>query len=111
MPNLKIYVDQTVWTERQEALVDALAPLRAMLCERLDVEISACQLALLPVHGLEDQPLVNAEIFVLPRPERTREMLEAVCRTLRDRLTEAGGGARTAVRCNGLDPQSYFAVR
>ena len=111
MPNLKVYVDEAIWTERRDALAQALAPIRSMLCERLDVDVSACQLALLPVHGLPDQPLVNAEIFVLARPERTRAMLEAVCRTLRDRLSEAGGGARTAVRCDGLDPRSYFAIK
>lgn len=111
MPNLKVYVDEAVWAERQDALAAALAPVRSMLCERLKVDASACQLALLPVRGLQDQPLVNAEIFVLPTPERTRDVLEAVCRTLRDRLSEAGGGARTAVRCNGLDPQFYFAIK
>lgn len=111
MPNLKINVDEMVWAERREALTAALGPLRAMLCERLDVGVAACQLALQPVAGLPDQPLVSAEIAVLPRPERTRDFLEAVCGTLRDRLSEASGGASTAVRCTTLDPLGYLAIK
>lgn len=75
MPNRKIYVDETLWVERLTALTMALGPLSAMLCERLDVGIPACQLAFQPVIGLPDQPLVNAEISVLPRPERTHDLL------------------------------------
>lgn len=111
MPNLKVYVESTVWAEHKTALVAALAPIRSMLCKELAVEVPACQLALIPTWGLDDQPLVSAEIFVLPRPERTRERLEEVCRDLRDLLSQAGGGARTAVRCNGLDPHAYFALK
>jgi len=111
MPNLKIYVDETLWVERRTALTTALGPLRAMLCERLDVGIPACQLVLQPVTGLPDQPLVNAEISVLPRPERTSDFLEAFCRTLRDTLSEASGGAAIAVRCTTLDPLGYLAIK
>lgn len=111
MPNLKIYVDDTLWAERRTALVAVLGPLRTMLCERLGVGMPACQLVLQPVTGLPDQPLVNAEIFVLPRPERTRDFLEAVCGTLRDSLSEACGGVAIAVRCTTLDPLGYLAIK
>jgi hypothetical protein len=111
VPNLKVYVDDTVWQEHRAALAAALGPIRSMLCERLKVDVSACQLALVPVTGLPDQPLVNAEIFLLPKPDRTREALEAVCRTLRGQLSQASGGAGTAVRCNRLDPEVYFSIR
>lgn len=104
MPNLGIHVDETVWTDRRGALADALEPVRTMLCDRLNSGIPACQLALLPVHGRADQHQVSAEIFVLPNPDRTRDLLEAVCLSLQDMLAEAAGGARTVVRCTTLDP-------
>ena len=109
MPNLKINVDEMVWAERREALTAALGPLRAMLCERLDVGVAACQLALQPVAGLPTNRS-SAPRSRAAATERTRDFLEAVCGTLRDRLSEASGGASTAVRCTTLDPLGYLAI-
>lgn len=111
MPNLKIYVESGLWTDHRAELLSALPPIRDMLCADLKVGASACQLTVVPVHGLADLPLVNAEILVLAAPDRTRALLEGVCRSLQERLSQASGGARTAVRCSQIDADAYFALK
>lgn len=111
MPNVKIYVDHAVWNEHETPVKAALSPIRDLLCHELKVDVSACQLAILPVHGLADQPAVNLEIMILPRPERTREAVTDVCGKLRALLTEASGGAHVAIRAAALDPETYIALK
>lgn len=110
MPNLKIFVDETLYPQCRERLAAALEPIRAMLCRELDVDVPACQFALLPVMAMDDLPRANAEMQILPRPERTRDHVVAVGRRLQDMLATATG-TRVAVRVLSLDPQAYVALK
>lgn len=110
MPNMKIYVD----ADRNGAAVGAvrnlLLPLRVMLCRELDVDITACQFAVVEVFGLEDQAQVNVEILILPRPERTRDRIIEVCTLIRAMVADATG-LHVAVRSSFLDPETYVAMK
>lgn len=110
MPNLKIYVDEASYGALRPELAGRLADIRTLLCERLKVEPSACQLAVLPVLGLPDQPPVNAELLFLPRPERTAALVRATAEGLRGVLAEATG-LPAAVRMAALDPETYLALK
>lgn len=110
MPNVKIFVDETLYPACQPALRAALGPLRDMLCKELQVDFAACQLAVLPVDGLPDQPPVNVELSILPRPERTRALILSVCGQVRALLGQATG-AHVAVRVTSLDPETYIALK
>jgi hypothetical protein len=110
MPNVKIYVDEAVLEKHRPALMAALVPLRTVTMERLNVPLSACQLVLIAVNGLPDQPAVNVEIHIMPHPARTRENLEtlgAMFQQILGRIT----GTRIAFRCAQLDPASYVALK
>lgn len=110
MPNVKIYVEEGLFAERRAALTDALLPIRDMLCDQFNVDISACQFAVMPVVAMADLPLLNVEIFILPRPERTREKVLSVCQALR-RMLEAAAGVHVAIRVSHLDPETYLALK
>lgn len=110
MPILKIHIDFDLHPEAAAAIRTGLQPLRAMLCRELAVDVSACQISVVNIYGLEDQPQVNTEMFVLPRPERTRERMTEVCHLIRDTLADATG-LHVAVRSNMLDAQTYVAVK
>lgn len=110
MPNLKIYVDESRWPEARPGLAALLPELRALLCAALAVEPAACQLAVIPVLGLADQPAVNAELHLMPRPERTRAALTDVAERLRDRIG-AATGLHAALRIAALDPETYLALK
>lgn len=110
MPNVKIFVEEQVFADRRGALTAALQPIRDMLCADLKVDISACQFAVLPVVAMADLPLVNVEMFILPRPERTREVVLAVCHSLRD-MVQAASGVHVAIRVSHLDPATYIALK
>jgi len=110
MPNLKIFVDETLYPECRDSLAAALEPIRAMLCRELKVDIPACQFALLPVLAMADLPRVNAEMQILPQPERTRDHMVAVSRRLQEMLHTATG-THVAVRVTSLDPQTYIALK
>jgi hypothetical protein len=110
MPNLKIFVEEKVFVERKLPLFDALGPIRDMLCQQLNVDVSACQLAIMPVHGLDDQPPVNAELSILPKPERTKEVVVATCQKLQAILVETTG-TKAAIRAATLDPATYVALK
>lgn len=111
MPNAKLYVDQSIWPGCQADLTAALAPMRAILCRDLAVPAAACQLAIVPVWGLADQPAVNVELSILPRPERTGEMLRALGAALQGLIGPAAGGVPVAVRISQLDPETYVALK
>ncbi len=110
MPNVKIFVDARLYPDCQAALAAALVPIRSMLCDALQVEVAACQFAVMAVGAMADLPPVNVEMAVLPRPERTRDAMLAVCGRLRDMVAEATR-AHVAVRVTTLDPETYIALK
>ncbi len=60
MPLVKIHVEDALWQARKSDLTAVLKPIRAMLCEAFKVDISLCQLAVIPVFGVDDQAAVAA---------------------------------------------------
>ena len=110
MPNVKIHIEEAVLAPCKAALVADLPGLRDLLCNELSVGPAACQLAVLPVLGLPDQPPVNVELAILPRPDRSREKLLALAGLIRARL-EPLTGAPVAVRISQLDGASYVALK
>ncbi|MTH33675.1 hypothetical protein GL279_03600 [Paracoccus limosus] len=110
MPNLKLYVDDSRYDEARAGLSALLPDLRQVLCEQLEVTPDACQLAVVPVLALPDQPGINAELHIMPRPSRTRERLEGVGETMRDMLA-ACSGLSVAVRIAQLDSATYVALK
>lgn len=110
MPNLKIYVDETLYPACRDRLALALVPIRAQLCADLDVPVAACQFAVIPVLAMPDLPRIGVEMQILPRPDRSRDRVTAVCARLRDKLVEVTG-THVAVRASMLDPQTYVALK
>lgn len=110
MPNVKIYVDEAIYPACRDGLRGALGPLLDMLRRDLAVDRPACQIAVIPVMALPGLPPVNVEMQVMPRPDRTRAVLLAVCGHLRD-IVGAATGSHVAVRVTTLDPASYIALK
>lgn len=110
MPLVKIHVENALWQERQAGLKDALKPIRAMLCEVFKVDPSICQLAIIPVHGIDGQAPVAAEMRIMPRPDRTKDVVLQACERLRDMLAEAAGQP-AVIRVMQLDPETYVVLR
>lgn len=110
MPNVKIFVDESLYAGIRKPLADALGPIREMLCHDLAVDVPACQFAVLPVGAMPDLPRVNLEMAILPRPERTRDVILSVCAKLRA-MVEAATGTHVAVRVTALDPETYIALK
>lgn len=110
MPNLKIFVDEAIYPACKSQLTQALGPLRDMLCRDLRVEIGACQFAVLPCLAMADLPPVNVEMAILPRPERTRDLILSVCGQMRQLLGQATG-SHVAIRVTTLDPETYIALK
>lgn len=110
MPNVKVHVDHAVWAERSGDILASLIPIRNMLCADYRVDASYCQFAVFPVFGPEDQTQVSVEIQILPKPERTSELIKDSCQRLQAMLAEAAG-VHTAVRATQLDPGTYLALR
>ena len=110
MPNLRLSIDRDAPADVRARLAAGLVDVRAILIDRLPAERAACQLAVVEVAALPDQPGINAELFVLPNAQRTRARLEEVGAALRDHL-HALTGLTVAVRIAHLDPDTYVAVR
>ncbi|ACM40090.1 MULTISPECIES: hypothetical protein [Rhizobium/Agrobacterium group] len=110
MPNLKIYVDETIFEASRASFHEALPRIRDLLCEAFQVAPSACQLAVIPVVGLPDQPQLNIELLILPHTKRTETVIRAAAEKLRDLLNTATG-AHGAVRIAHLDPVTYVALK
>lgn len=110
MPNVKIFVEEALFANQGGALRNALLPLRDILCRGFGVDISACQFAVMPVMAMPDLPLVNVEMQILPRADRTRDAVLAVCQSVRD-LVETAAGTHTAIRVSFLDPVTYIALK
>jgi hypothetical protein len=110
MPNVKIYVDEVIYPDCRDRLSAALRSVRDMLCGDLTVDAMACQFAVIPVMALPDLPPVNVELAIMPRPDRTRALLLAVCTKLRE-MVGAATGTHVAIRVTTLDPETYIAVK
>jgi hypothetical protein len=108
MPNVKIYIDETLLPTCREGLVAALPALRTMLCAALNVEVPACQFAILSVLVMPDLPRVNVEMQILPHPERTRDMLASLAALVQSNISSVTG-THTAVRIATLAPEGYVA--
>jgi len=110
MPNVKIYVDDTVLAARGAEIRALLPTLRDRICAELSVPLEAAQVAVLPVIGLSDQPLANLEFQYLATAERSPDMIRRACAIFRDLLAGAIGST-PAVRATPLDPQTYVALK
>ena len=110
MPNIKIYVDEAIYPACRARLAAALGPIVDMLCHDLTVDRPACQIAVVPVLALPDLPPVNLEMQIMPRPERTRPRMLAVCAKLRA-MVGAATGSHVAIRVTTLDPETYIALK
>lgn len=110
MPNIKIYVDETVYPDCRETLAATLLPMRDLLRRELQADLSAFQFAIIPVMAMADLPRVNAELMLLPRPDRTRDAVTRVGAALRDMLV-AATGTHVAIRVAFLDPETYVALK
>lgn len=110
MPNLRIFVDESAYPALRDGLSAPLPRLRDELSALFAVEPPACQLAVIPVLGLPGQPLLNVELDILSRPERTRDAVNAAAARLRGTVS-AATGQRAAVRVTLLDPEGYVALR
>jgi hypothetical protein len=110
MPNVKIYVDEMIYAACRDRLSAALGPILDMLCSDLTVDRPACQIAVMPVLAMPDLPPVNVEVQIMPRPERTRDVLLAVCARLRE-IVGTATGSHVAIRVTTLDPETYIALK
>jgi len=110
MPNVKFYVDTRNGSAASATISGMLPVLRELICETLEVPIAACQLAVIEVAGMDDQPAINTELLLLPGPARTPDYLRCVAQRLRDELAQATG-LSVAVRMSALDPQTYVALK
>lgn len=110
MPLLKIYVDESVETDKKSKLIVFLPSLRDQLCKTLNVESQACQFSIIAVHGLPDQAQLSVEISLLPKADRTRAFILSVCNQIRDVLQEKFQ-EKVAVRVVQLDPETYVVLR
>ena len=110
MPNLKIFMDETVFGQHRQAMIQVLEPIRDSICLHLGVPEAACQLAIIPVIGLSDQPAINVEIQILPSPDRSRSQIQALGSKVKDILS-ATACVPVAFRCAQHDPSTYVILR
>ncbi len=80
------------------------------MCTHLNVSEKACQLALIPVLGIPDQPEVNIELHIMPHPDRTKDRLCSLASALKAALTSLSN-CKCAVRITTLDPETYIALK
>lgn len=110
MPNVKLYLDARLGPDMGAAIAADFADLRAHLCARLSVTPAACQLALITVTGMADQPQLNVELALMPHRDRTRAVLSGLGDELRARF-KALGVPSVAIRISALDPETYIALK
>mgnify|MGYP000075281319 CR=1 FL=1 len=96
MPNVKIFVEEALFASKSGALRDALLPLRDMLCKGFKVDVAACQFAVTPVMAMPDLPLVNVEMHILPRADRTRDAVRSARDARPARLARKDAGRERA---------------
>lgn len=110
MPNVKLYVEETVLPGCRADLIAALPGLRTMLCAALKVDVATCQFAILSVIAMSDLPRVNVEMSILAHSDRTRDMLKSLAAAVQAWIT-AVTGTHTAVRIASLVPDGYVALK
>jgi len=110
LPNLKIFMDETAYCQHRKAMIQALEPLRDSICLHLGVPRSACQLAIIPVAAMADQPTINVEIQILPSADRSRTQIEAFGSQVIDILFSKTG-VPIAFRCMQHDPSTYVTLK
>ncbi|ANT54338.1 MULTISPECIES: hypothetical protein [Mesorhizobium] len=110
MPNLKIFVEEAVWTKEVDGLEALLPALRDILCRELEVDASICQFAIIPFRGMNDQAQISVEIQLLQKVERTRDLILSVCNMLRAAITGISQH-RVAIRVLNLDPVASISLR
>lgn len=107
MPLVKLYADSP---DRAGRVAAVLPELRDLLCAELSTEPAVCHLVVIPALGLTDQPPVAVEMWVLPKPGRTRDVMLKAATRARDLLVREIGGP-VSVRTTLLDPERYMALR
>lgn len=110
MPNVKVYVDDSVLARSGSGPEAMLGAIRDFLCKSLNVPESACHIVLLGAISAKGQTPVNVELVVLRKQERTHDAMVALCGQLRD-LTAEWTGCQTAVRCAMMEPEHYIVAR
>lgn len=110
MPNMKIYVDRSLSEQSHLNIAGALMPLSRMLCERLHVDISACQFAVIPVYAMNNLPAVNVELSILPKADRTYPKLMDLAKEIQQLVRDAAK-THAAVRIIQLDPATFIALK
>ena len=110
MPNIKIFVDEAEYGAVKGGLADLLPELRTALCTSLRVDETAFQVAVIPVLGIAGQPPVNVEVNLLPRPERTRELVSGLAQDLRAYVGNATA-QHVAVRITMIEPEKYVTLK
>jgi hypothetical protein len=109
MPNVKIFVDEPIWTEQRAALSGSLAEVRSVICQRLDATTDLCHVMLVPAVGLPDQAGVYVDINFRPKLDRTREKVMATCEGIEAVLRKAAKGA-VRVRATAQNTDATYAV-
>lgn len=110
MPNIKIYVDDSLLARQRPSLVAALGPIRDSLMRHLAVTHDACHLTIIPVLAPADQPAMNAEVQILQAPDRTRDGVARLGKEIQQILFDATGSS-CAFRCMQHDPTTYVVLR
>ena len=109
MPNVKIFVDEPIWTEQRAALSGSLAEVRSVICHRLGATADLCHVMLVPTVGLPDQAGVYVDMNFRSKPDRTREKIMATCEGIGAVLREVVGGA-VRVRATAQNMDASYAV-
>ncbi|WP_417583461.1 hypothetical protein [Pelagibacterium sp.] len=109
MPNVKLYIDRELHKDLGSSLKSALPQIREIICSHLAIGPSACQLAVIAVDGLPDQPLANLELHILPGANRTSDKLKQLAAELQNAL-EPRLQVCPAVRIAQLDAETYVAL-
>ncbi|WP_417729457.1 hypothetical protein [Roseovarius sp.] len=109
MPNVKIYVEESLLAARHNNFKAMLKPLRDTLMAEFSAPQSVCHLTLVPALGLEDQTRVLVDVHYLSMPERTPEMAEQAAQALRAVVVRETG-EKPAVRAISLGADIYVAL-
>jgi hypothetical protein len=110
MPNVKVYMDDTLLAGQSQAAGTLLAVIRRHLCETLGVTEAACHIVALGVVSIPGQTQVNIELALLRKPDRSRDAVAKLCSQLRD-LAAGLMQVPAAVRCALMEPEFYIVAR
>lgn len=110
MPNVKLYVDDAVLSDKADAADALLVAIRGFLCDALGVTQDACHIVILGVRPLAGQTPANLELVLLRRQDRTRDLMASICARLRDLVADRMG-CNAAVRCAMMEAEHYIVAR